>query len=284
MLNKVEVRNTRPLAPVLPLGSDTANTDPIQIRGIDGLGPVNATINTTPYAVKRGESFSGSKVDKRNIVLKLGLNPDWATQTIGSLRQLLYGYFMTEQWVELRFFDDLLPVVKIEGYVETMEPNIFSQDPELQISIICPDPDFIAVDATTIVGLVGDGTFEGTPEYEIDNIGTVDSGFEIDIKSSSENPDYTGIINMVNTTDSAKVFSITATVDADEYVKISTVPGNRFVQSVAIPSGTTTDLLKNLTDVSVWLALAPGQNIFNVHMGEADQEWTMRYFARFGGL
>jgi hypothetical protein len=76
-------------------------------------------------------------------VLTLGLNPNWVDQTVASLRRVLYRYLMPEAWTKLRFFSDDMPTVDIEGYVESFDPNMFTQDPEIQVSIICPKPDFI---------------------------------------------------------------------------------------------------------------------------------------------
>ncbi len=104
MLTKVEVFGPVPL--ILPLGEGETNTDPIQIRDVQGLGPVKANVNTSPFGSFDGEAYTGSSVGKRNIVLTLGLNPNWKDQSITSLRQLLYTYFMPKRAVTLRFFSD----------------------------------------------------------------------------------------------------------------------------------------------------------------------------------
>ena len=97
---------------------------------------------------------------------------------------MLYKYLLPEQWTRLRFFSDHLPTVDIAGVVETFEPNIFSQDPEIQVSILCPKPDFVDIEATFLTGTVDSG---GTiDELEIDYIGTVATGFELRIHSSDD--------------------------------------------------------------------------------------------------
>src|ERR1044072_3263406 len=169
--------------------------DPVQVRNVEGLGPIKADIASTPFATGRGEQYQGSTTDKRNIVSTLGLNPDWENQTMSTLRHLLYRYFMTESWVKLRFYSDYLPPVDIEGYVETFEPNMFSEDPEMSISIICPKPDFIQTDATIVYGVVDDGTLETSFEY----IGTIDTGYELRIEASIPNVAYTGPITITTT-------------------------------------------------------------------------------------
>jgi hypothetical protein len=105
LIKRIEISSIYSNAPDLPLSSlFVPNDDPVQIRNVEGLGPVKADISATPFATGRGELYQGSSTGKRNIVLTLGLNPNWVNQTMASLRQLLYRYFMVESWATLRFF------------------------------------------------------------------------------------------------------------------------------------------------------------------------------------
>src|SRR5213596_4405692 len=98
-------------APTLPLGGFMPNNEPIQIRGIDGLGPVKSEISSTPFATGRGNLYQDAATGMRNIVLTFGLNPNWVDQSITSLRHLLYAYFIPENFVTLKFFSDEYPTV-----------------------------------------------------------------------------------------------------------------------------------------------------------------------------
>lgn len=280
MITKMEVFSAQPSAPELSLGGSLASDDPVQIRDIQGLGPVTAEIATTPFATSDGELYQGSSVGKRNIVLTLGLNPDWQDQTVSSLRQLLYAYLLPKAWVKLRFFSDYLPTVDIEGYVESLEPNIFSQDPEIQCSIICPRPDFIEPDAVIINGLVDDGTIEQVIDY----IGTVPTGFELRVQASVANPAYTGSIVVLNNTVEPQTFEIDpVTVDATKYFKLSTVKNAKRAQNVDTSDGDLTNLLTHVQS-SQWPELRFGENVISVAAEENDQTWILAYFNRFGAL
>lgn len=254
--------------------------DPVNIRNIDGLGPVKSEITTTPSGTSRGETKSGSSTGKRNIVLTLGLSPDWSTQTMSSLRQLLYAYFMTEQWVKLRFYSDELPTVDIEGTVEAFDPNQFSQDPEIQISIINEKPDFIDIDASIYKGIVDDGT----TWLEIDYQGSVSSGLEIRVDRSVELPAYSGpvTISVENFKGVQAIVLDPVTINTIKSYKMSSVQGQKRVQNEAIIDGEITNLLKNMS--GVWPELQPGENLVNVKADSPGQEWTLAYFNRFGGL
>lgn len=303
VIQRMEVVTSRQDAPVLPLSpyASTANEDPIQIRDIAGLGPVKAEISTTPFANADGEIYQGASVGKRNIVLSLGLNPDWpgynlGQQTVAELRQKLYTYFLPKQWVKLRFFIDHLlstPSVAIEGYVESMEPSIFSKDPEVQISIICPRPDFIDTQAVFHNGNVSDLNGE-VVEFEFPYIGTVDTGFEVLVTNSAlDAPDYTGKLYISNKAPTLQRFAIdpvTLIHDSKEF-RLSTIKSAKRAQNV-MPDGSVLNLLSHVTTVSKWPVLRPGTNLFSVGAddpetspdGLRDMVWKLAYFAHYGGL
>ncbi len=73
MLTRIEIINPRVPTLLLPLSN--LGVEPIQIRNVEGLGPVKASVNTQPFGSVDGESYVGSNVGKRNIV------PDSRTQS-----------------------------------------------------------------------------------------------------------------------------------------------------------------------------------------------------------
>lgn len=282
MISRVEVFSQQPGVPELPLGGFVANSDPVQVRDIQGLGPVKSDILSTAFATGKGELYQGSSVGKRNIVMTLGLNPDWEEQTMASLRQLLYRYLMTQQWTKLRFRSTEMPTVDIEGYVESFDPNIFSQDPEVQVSIICPKPDFVEADATIYYGVVDDGSVEIEFEYQ----GTVETGFEVRIVQTVDNPGYTGIIDVtMKSPDEPQIISIDpVTIDGVYYFKLNTNQGRKRASRITTVDGTVLNLLRQVNTASVWPVVKPGTNVFSVAATETGQSWTLAYFNRFGGL
>lgn len=281
MIQKLELFSVLPSAPVLALSGFMPTDDPVQIRNIDGLGPVAATINTTAFASGRGELYQGSTTPKRNIVLTLGLNPNWDDQSVSSLRQLLYAYLMPQQWCKLRFFSDDLPTCDIEGYVESFEPNMFSEDPEVQVSVICPKPDFVDVDATLLTGEPDDGEFETVFTY----LGTIETGFELRIEVSPDNTAYTGPFTIKNVGLQEQVFEIDpVTINVTKYFKLNSVRNSKRAANIAVADGAVTNLLAQMTTESVWPELVPGENVLTVVADEPDLVWTLAYFNRFGGL
>jgi hypothetical protein len=277
----MEVDSQLPGAPVLPLGDGfMPNDDPIQIRNIEGIGPVKSEIASTPFATGRGDLFQGSSTGKRNIVLTLGLNPNWEVQTMMELRQLLYRYFMPENWGTFRFISDELPTVQIIGVVESVEPNIFSEDPEMQVSIICPKPDFIDVDTTLIRGLSS-----SVDTTSINYIGTVPTGFELRLALSTTVPSYSGEVIVSNVVGpfSQTFKALGVLVNPGVYFKMNTVRSSRHMFSV-FSDGSVANILEKMETDSVWPELNSGENIFSVVTAAPGLHWTLGYFNRFGGL
>lgn len=270
-----------------PVGE--ASVQSLVIRGIDGIGPAKATITTAQIGSFDGENYVGSNTGKRNIILKIGLNPDWADQSMAGLRQQLYRYLMPKRKVKLRFTSAYLPVVEIDGYVEDFEPNIFSQDPEMVVSIICPRSEFVAVESTVIEGfVVEDGSYDRvTIEYP----GTVETGIELKVFANVEVPTYSDALRIIfdNEDDPEKIFQLYEfTIPPTRYFHLNSTPGSKFVRDVLISSLTYTSLLWRVREDSPdWPVLKPGTNQFAVTTGgddEPGQSWELTYFAKFGGL
>lgn len=283
MITKLEVFSAQPNAPELSLGGFFSNLDPVQIRDIDGIGPVKAEISTEPFATGDGELYQGASVGKRNIVLKLGFNPNWVDQTISSLRRQLYRYLLPKAWTKLRFFSDDMPTVDIEGYVESCDPNMFSEDPEMVISIICPKPDFIEPDATFYYSVVDDGT----AEFEFEYIGTVETGFELRVNHTVDNVAYDGPLNisMQREPELPQLFTVDpVSIAGEKHFKLTTIRNAKRVQSVSNLDGEITNLLSRVSDASVWPIIQPGTNLLKVAALESGQAWTLAFFNRFGGL
>lgn len=112
------------------------------ITSIDGLGPGDADISTTELSATDGSVYNSSRIVSRNIVISLKY---LFKETIEDVRHLSYKYFPLGKPVVLLIETDNR-LVEILGYVESNDPDIFSENESTQISIICPNPFFYSVD------------------------------------------------------------------------------------------------------------------------------------------
>ncbi len=282
MLTQLEVYSPRIATPPFSLEAGFAATDPIQILKIDGLGPVNAEVNTRAFGAIDGEWYAESNVGKRNIVLTVGYNSNWARTTIESLRQILYSYFMPKSQIRLRFVSTHMPTVEILGYIENFEPNIFSKDPEVQISIICPMPYFVDVNAILITGttLAQDSSEFTTVDYT----GSIEAGFILYVEKGM-GKELNGQVQILNDSPKQKAMVINGViVNAEQHLDIGTEPGNKYAQYKFIYETSKQNILGKVTGNSTWFSLSPGPNNFRVLTPEAGNLWTLRYHKRYGGL
>lgn len=280
MLTEVKAYSSLPSAPILAL-SDTgrAETDFIQVTNINGLDPVKASVNTSPYALIDGAAYTGSSVLSRNIVLTLELNPDWDTWTYESLRRLVYSYFMPKQRVRLVFYSDDIVPVEIYGIVEDVSFNQFTKNPELNVSIICPYPYFTALTPTVVTG---QSVREGGSVTSVTYDGNIETGFYLRVSyTSGADPTSIGIqIGDPN----QSYFRVNAGVNVDQYFQIGSIPTLKFIENVDLNSGLILNLLSSIEEGSSWPTLLPGANDFSVITDDGVQDWELKYYERFGGL
>ena len=107
---------------------------------ISGLGGSTANINTQDMVGIDGAFFVSSRKQTRNITLTVKI---MATEllTLEESRRLTYKFFETKKPVRLTFVTDKRSCY-IDGYTESNEPDIFTNQETTSISIICPDPYF----------------------------------------------------------------------------------------------------------------------------------------------
>ena len=87
MLSQVEVLSDQGTSIILPIGEDRNG---FYVKDIDGLDPVPASLSSSAFGQLDGEVEQGARREKRNIVLTVGLEPDYVTRTVSQMRRELY--------------------------------------------------------------------------------------------------------------------------------------------------------------------------------------------------
>lgn len=296
--------------PVMAVGPTT----PMHVRNITGVDPVTAEIITKANA-DDGDFFIDSRIGKRNIVITLGLNPGAGYDAVETARRLLYAYMLPKGVVKLQFASTNRGLVTIEGYVESLAAPLFSQDPEAQISIICPKSNFYAKDPTFVYGVAG---ADPNP-VEFDNPGDMTSRVELEVHKGAVTYDYSAglTIETRDTRPLYRPFSMDTTryvytngapteyetsITDERFFYLSSYQGRKLVESryetfFALLYDTTTYIsLLRWADLSgLWPYLSPGVNRFRVlsngynyatstERPAPDFPWTLKYYPQYGGL
>jgi phage-related protein len=280
VLTEVKAYSSWASAPTLLLDQDgRPETDLVQIRNIEGLEPVKASVNTSLFGSVDGAAYTGSSVPSRNIVLTIHPNPDWHTWKYEDLRKLIYSYFMSKKPVRLVFYSDEDSPVEIFGIVESVDNSIFSKDQEFNVSVICPDPYFTSLDPKVVTGQsIRSG---GAPRVVTYN-GSVETGIRVKVSFSSGAAPT--IIGIQVGDPKVSYFNVTATVGSTLYLDMSSVAMQKYVQNVSIGSGVITNLLSKMQEGSKWPLFEQGDNNFSVITDQGVQDWELSFYERFGGL
>lgn len=249
------------------------------ISNIDGLGAAKADINTTKLAANDGTIYNSSRLNQRNIVLELMLT--FAPQ-IEDSRQRTYQFFPIKREITLSFETDNRTST-IKGYVESNEPDIFSEKEIVQISLICPDPyfhsdrvnrtvfsgidplfEFVFSNESLDDGLLEFGSIEIAKEKSIFYTGDADVGLIIRIHAIGQAKNVS-IYNIRTresmTIDTDKLEKLTGNgiITGDDIV-INTNRGNKSIH--LLRSGRYTNILNCLDRGADWFRLVKGNNIF----------------------
>ena len=107
----------------------------VAVKSVDGLSATKASINTTELALSDVAIFNGARAGMRNLKLKLAPLP---YPDIETTRQRIYSWFQIKQPMSVYVNTDKRRV-RTEGYVESVEADIFSKDEEINVSILCLD-------------------------------------------------------------------------------------------------------------------------------------------------
>ena len=138
MFQSMTVTNARGDTLDLPIRNPMATG--YNVVAIDGLGPVDAVLQTSNTVTTDGVIFNGARKDEREIIINLAYYPE-SGKNIEDLRHGTYKYFPEKEEVTLVFHADTRSV-RTTGIVESNEIPIFSEKEASSIVIKCPDPWF----------------------------------------------------------------------------------------------------------------------------------------------
>ena len=244
----------------------THNESEFQIVKIEGLNPPNAQINTSNIAGMDGAKFNSSFVNSRNIVIYIKLNGD-----VEANRIYLYSFFRIKQWCKF-YYKNQRRDVYIEGYVENVACDLFSNNEIMQISLLCPQPYFKDVD--TIIDDISKTIAAFEFPFAIDSNGiefsTYDQSRISTVINNSEIEN--GIIIKINVVTPCNKIQIRNTITAETFTMnynfikndIITINTNKGEKSVNLKRGANvTNLFTALSNNSKFFQLEIGNNFFS---------------------
>lgn len=276
------------------------------ITEIEGLGPVKADINMTSLATADGDIYNSSRLQGRNIVISARFT---YAKTIEEARLMSYKYFPIGKKVKFQIETDSR-FAETEGFVESNEPNIFSNESDVKISILCESSFFLA-SGNEAQQDVDFSAVEFLFEFPFSNESVVEKLLEFgNIVNKKENTVYydgdseTGCIIKIHATgnvEMVRIFNIktreTMVLDTD---KLATLTGQGFIYGDTITintikghksifllrEGISTNILNILGKDSDWFQLAKGDNLFafTAEYGEQNIQFTVTTQIAYEGV
>lgn len=271
-------------------GVDVNSNNGLLITEIEGLGPVKANLKSTELATADGRIINSKTLEGRDLTIHALFT--WCN-TIEEARLSSYKFFPIGTPVTFQIETDNRLAETI-GYVETNEPDIFSEESGCEIGIACESPYFLATDGvketlfSAVVPLFEFNYHDGLPdndnEYENEGHdpetifgeiihkkestvyyeGDVETGCTMEIYAIGE-VRMVRIYNILTRErmiiDTDKLATLTGSgLNRGDRITICTIPGKKSM--TLLRNGETTNILNILGKHSDWFMLARGDNVF----------------------
>ena len=266
-----------------------SGSDKYTVYKITGLTPPKATINSSVNATADGSAINSVRLENRNIVIYATINDQIETNRIN-----LYKYFPPKKTVTL-YFSNGTRDVYIEGTVELIECDLFTNKQIAQISLICAKPYFKAVEYLITTFSDISSLFEFP--FSIPDYGTEISAITTNVRKSIINTgdiDIGAVIHLfaIGTVVNPVLYRVgnsmkmrlNITMQASDTIIINTNVGEKSIE--LIRNGVSSNALGYMTPDSDWFVLEAGDNVFtyDADSGNGNLQITFTTSLLYGGV
>ena len=244
---------------------ELTNNPNYTVYKIEGLNPPQATINSSVNTTTDGSSINSVRLENRNIVIYMTIEGDVEANRIN-----LYKYFPVKKRIKL-YFKNYTRDIYIEGNVELIECDLFTNKQIAQISIICPKPYF--KDVQNLITTFGDVSSMFEFPFSISKTGIEISGVTTNQRRSIINTGdiETGVIIKLFSTGTVvnpviydvlkrTQLKLNFTMLASDTIVINTNVGEKSIE--IIRDGVTYNAMGYMAQNSDWFILEAGDNVF----------------------
>ncbi|MCU7379708.1 phage tail family protein [Clostridiales Family XIII bacterium ASD5510] len=232
-----------------------------------GLDPANAVINRSTVGTSDGSVINSARVEDKNIVLTAVLQ-----NNVEAARLAIYDIFRLKQSVRL-YLSTGERDVYIDGRVENVEIDHFSNPQAAQISLICPFPFFRNVTEKVFESLSIKGMFEfpfsisadGVPFSEFSQVifvtlfndGEVPGGMVVEFEAQGV------VVNpIVYSVETHGAIGIMTTLNKGDRVLVDTTQGQKSVTGII--DGQRLNFIRYLNRSPEWFQLTHDENYYTI--------------------
>lgn len=276
----------------------TDSFSPWLLESCDGVYSVNNNVATSENTMTDGSTYQGSVTKMRNIVLTLRDHP---TADHKENRTLLYSLFKPKSAGTLAYYEkEGAESRSIDYYVESIDVDGENRARQATVSLLCPDPFFVAPNDITVTMAGWESYFEFDHEFPADgeefgarieeklktinNTSAADNiGMDIMLKAAGAvtNPSVYHV-------EQGESIAIGTTANplnmvAGDIVEITTGTNNKHVYLTH--EGAKTEINEYLSEDSEFIQLERGKNTigYSAESGESYLTVTISYRYRYMG-
>ena len=245
----------------------TQNESNFQVYNIQGLNPPKAQINSSKIAGMDGSKFNSARLDERNIVIYIKLNGD-----VEKNRLYLISFFNTKELCKF-YYKNGSRDVYTEGYVENVDYDLFTNNEIMQISILCPNPYFKAMNEIVDDISKAIASFEFPFAIDTDDpiqFSTIDTSKVTNVFNDSDSEtgliveiDLLGNVNSLEivSVSTGETFKLNYQFRENDNIIIDTNKGKKSI--VLIRNGIKSNIFTSIVKGSTFFQLAIGDNYFS---------------------
>lgn len=247
MLTEAIIQTSTPTS----LKIEDADPDEILIlESISNLSSVKVTQFMGDFA-REGSYYQGRRAEKRNPVINLKLNPNYAEDiSVSDIRELIYRMFMEPQRdsdaVQVLLKDDKKPDRYFIGYTEVIDTDAWAKEQKVSVSLLTTDAYLRSADVVSATNEAG--WFSSPLLYG----GSADTGLEFTVKTLLA----TDVVKVQNGPD-LMVFD--GPFAAGDILSVNTQQGTRAV----LHNGE--DSMSAMTAASVWIQIKEQGNLLKAY-------------------
>lgn len=251
--------------------------DKYYVKSVTGLEPPDRNVAIARTAA--GGKFQGVTMTDREIVVLIGLNPDWdAGETPKILRHNLYTLLNTgyDPKIDVILNQGSIPVCHEYAYITKFEASIWDSNPAVQLTLTTLNPTFRAL---APFSYIPENLSETLPD--IYNYGTAETGFMFAVKFTANRNGW-----FIRTAEDQNVgMTFDMAFQTNDVLSVSTIPGQKYVHWKKY-RGKVQNKLGILRSGSAWLQLHPGHNHFVVPAQTGAWAWegNLSFTAHFWGV
>lgn len=234
-----------------------ASSSSYVVKDVVGLDAEEILRQTDRFATGTNSRFMNMVLPPRTVAFSINLNPQYSQEeTAESLRNMLYSMiaYNFRGEIELRFMDGSTHVASLTGSITKFESDITSSDPEVKITIYCPEgalkgPDYVEATIISATGnrLTWDDITTSPPRS------TMPIGFRLELTFTASV--VAPFVFSIEYGNFSIPFSINYAFKAGDVLSLSSVPGNRYV--IRTRNGVDLALTDLVTSDSRWTMMLP---------------------------